>query len=507
MPGFAYGPWLPDIDDLNSTTAPVASGCLPTSRGWGPWPSLSAITAAVGGVVRGAFMARTSTGSAVAFAGTATKLYKLSGTTWTDVSRLAGGAYNLPTDNYWTFAQQDNKVYAVQAGDVPQVIDVDAGANFAALGGSPPTARYCASVGGFLFLMDLTAPVGSIQPTTGRIQFAWSAYRDPAFWTYGQRSSDTGTLPSGGFIMGMSSPETGLLVQQNAVNRYVRVNDRRVWDFAVIESQQGTKSPYSIIEHQGNVYYYGIDGWIGSTAGGFSSEAGIEVVDEWFKANANPNRLGTILGALDPTRPRLWWLFPTVGNSGYTLDHVIGFDVQLKRFFHGPVACTTIFKAATSGTTLEGLGVAGLNYRMDPGGAQPVVPYSLDSDVWQGGVPQIGGFDAAQKLGFFSGLPMEALLKTGRLELIPGLRCYVNGWRPQTDATAVMGRTAMAETPQQTPTFSGSAATALNPWGVIEEQVTGRIMQFEATIPAGSAWTSILGGDFDDDMVKPDGRA
>jgi hypothetical protein len=144
---------------------------------------------------------------------------------------------------------------------------------------------------------------------------------------------------------------------------------------------------------------------------------------------------------------------------------------------------------------------------MDPGGAQPVVPYSLDSDVWQGGVPQIGGFDAAQKLGFFSGLPMEALLKTGRLELIPGLRCYVNGWRPQTDATTVMGRTAMAETPQQPPTFSGSGATALNPWGVIEEQVTGRIMQFEATIPAGSAWTSILGGDFDDDMVKPDGRA
>ena len=60
MPGFAYGPWIPDVDDLNSTTAPVVYGCLPTSRGWGPWPSLSAISAAVGGVVRGAFMARTS---------------------------------------------------------------------------------------------------------------------------------------------------------------------------------------------------------------------------------------------------------------------------------------------------------------------------------------------------------------------------------------------------------------------------------------------------------------
>ena len=292
---------------------------------------------------------------------------------------------------------------------MPQLIDIDAGANFAALGASGrgrarcPRPATCKSVGGFLFLMDLTAPVGSIQPTTGRIQFAWSGYRNPAFWKYGERSCDTGTLPSGGFIMGMSSPETGLLIQQNAVNRFVRVNDRRrVWDFAVVEASQGTRSPYSIVEHQGAVYYYGVDGWIVSSAGGASIEGGIEVVDEWFKANSNPARLGTILGALDPTRPRIMWLFPSEVNSSYTLDHIIGFDVQLKRFFHGPVNATYIFKAATSGTTLEGLGrgrAAAIRWTR----RGPVVPYSLDSDVWQGGVPQIGGFDAANKLGFFSG--------------------------------------------------------------------------------------------------------
>jgi len=529
MVGFAYGPWLPDVDDLNSTTTPVASGCLPTARGWGPWPSLSAVTAAVPGVVRGAFMARTSSGSAVAFCGTATELYKLVSGTWTDVSRLAGGNYQLPIDNYWTYDQQDKYLFAAQAGDVPQVIDIDAGENFtsvAELGatlfpgealGTPPTGRYVKSVGGFLFLMDLTSPVGSIVPTSGRIQFAWSGYRNPFAWKYGERSSDTGTLPSGGFIMGMSSPETGLMVQQNAVCRFVRVDDRRVWDFATIESQQGTRSPYSLVEHQGVLYYYGVDGFIMSSAAGFSSESsietassesGIEAVDEWFKANVNPSRIDTMLGAKDPTRPRIWWAFPTVGNSSYTLDHVIGYDVSLKRFFHGPLACTTIFQAATIGTTLEELGVARLGYAMDAvDGGAPVVPYSLDSDVWQGGVPQIGAFDVANTLGFLSGAPVEAMLRTGRIELMPGMRAYVNGWRPQTDAATVRGRIATSEMPQVPASFSSSALTPINPWGVIEEQVTGRVMAFETTIPAGTAWTSILGLDFDDDMVKPDGRA
>lgn len=500
MAGFKYGPWLPDIDDLNATTSPVASGCLPTSRGWGPWPSLSIISAAVGGTVRGAFMARTSNGSAVPFVATATKLYKYSSlSAWTDVSRLAGGAYALPTDEYWSMDQQDNKLYAVQGGDVPQVIDIDAGANFAALGGSPPTARYVKSVGGFLFLMDLTAATGPIRPTTGRIQFAWSAYRDPAYWTYGQRSSDVGTLPAGGFIRGMTAPETGLMIQQSAVNRFVRVNDRRVWDFATIEGGQGTNSPYSIIEHQGVAYYYGTDGFVASNAGSFSAETGIEAVDEWFKANVNLSRLGTIIGALDPTRPRLMWLFPTEGNETYTLDHIIGFDVKLQRWFHGEVDATYIFKAATPGVTLEGLGSAGLGYTLE------TIPFSLDSPIWQGGAPQVGGFDAAQKMGFFSGYPMEASLRTGRLELIPGLRAYVNGWRPQTDASTATGRIGVAESPQGTIDFSGSAA--INSWGVIEQNVSGRVMQFETTIPAAATWTSILGGDFDDDMVKPDGRA
>lgn len=498
MAGFDYGPWLPDIDSLNGKTCPEAIGCLPTSRGWGPWPSLSLISAAVGGEVRGAFMARTSNGSAIPFVGTATKLYKYSSlSAWTEVTRASGGNYSLPTGEYWSFDQLDNKLYAVQAGDVPQVIDVDSGTNFAALGGSPPTARYCKVVAGFLFLLDLTSATGAIQPTTGRIQAAWSGLRDPSWWTWGERSSDTASFVSGGFVVGMTSAETGLLIQQNAVNRFVRVDDARVFDFATIESGQGSRSPHSIVEHQGIAYYYGVDGFVASAAGAFTSETGIEAVDEWFKGTCNQSRLGAIIGALDPTRPRILWLFPTTSNTSNVLDHIIGFDTKLKRWFHGPLEATYIFKAATPGVTLEGLGSGGLGYTLDS------VPFSLDSAIWQGGAPQIGGFSAGQKMGFFSGLPMEALLRTGRVQLIPGQRAYVNGWRPLTDSEQVSGRVGAAERAMGSLAYTASAS--LSPVGRIDARSSGRYHAFETTIPEGASWTSILGGDFDDTDVVPDG--
>lgn len=500
MAGFQYGPWRPDVTDLNSPFSSEAKNGLPGTVGWNPFPSLSAISEALGATCRGAFVARTSTGSAKVYAATAADLFFYAGlgSGFTNATRLAGGTYSLPTNEYWSFDQFDDDVIAVQGGDAPQIIDVDSGTNFAALGGSPPTARYVKAVGDHLFLLDLTSAVGALPPSTGRIQAAWSAMRDAEFWTYGQRSSDTATFSAGGHVVGMSSPQTGLLIQQDAVNRYTKTTDRRVWDFAAIETAQGSKSPYSLIEHQGVLIYYGVDGFVASSAGAFTDEAGVEWIDEWFKDNCNQSRLGNIIGARDPTRPRFWWLFPTTNNaSSLFLDHIIGFDKKLQRWFHGEVSASYLFTAATPGVTLENLGSAGLGYTLE------AVPFSLDSPIWQGGTPQVGAFDSAQKMGFFTGTALEPLLRTGRLELIPGRRAYVNGWRPLTDATTVAGRIFTSETPQATPDESSEAT--VNEWGVIEQEVSGRYMTFETTIPAGATWTNVQGGSFDDDAIKSDG--
>ena len=407
MPMQPFGPWRPDIYTIGSEFSSEVKNALPSSSGWKPFPSIETISAAVGGIVRGAYVARSSTGTAVLFCGTATKLYKFDGTSaFTEVTRSSGGDYTLVADEYWSFDQQDNLLYAVQAGDAPQWINVDSGTNFAALGGSPPLARYVKAVGDFLFLLDLASAQGSVA-SSGRIQFAWSGIRDFDHWTYRQKSSDFGTLFSGGVIMGMTSPITGLILQEKAVNRIVRTGDSRVWDAARIEGAQGTRSPHSPVEHAGVLYYYGVDGFAASSQGAFTQEFGTEWVDEWFKAEANLSRVKTIIGALDPTRPRLFWLFPSAGNSSYTHDRVIGWDKVSAQggngWFHAELSASFLFPASTFGVTLENLGAGSLGYAVDEVSqsitditqANPAVVTYSGSDIYadgmKGDIASVGG--------------------------------------------------------------------------------------------------------------------
>ena len=60
---------------------------------------------------------------------------------WVDVSRTAGGAYNVPIGDMWVFEQCGTKLVAVNINDDPQVIDIDSGTHFADLAGSPPQRR------------------------------------------------------------------------------------------------------------------------------------------------------------------------------------------------------------------------------------------------------------------------------------------------------------------------------------------------------------------------------
>lgn len=492
-----FGPWRPDPYLIGSEFCQEALNVLPSSMGKKPFPALASITDAVAADVRGAFLARTSDGAVAIFCGTATRLYKLSGTTWTNVTRSSAVDYDLPTDNYWSFTQQDDKVYATQAGDALQWIDVDTGTNFEPVAGSPPTARYVKAVGNFLFLLDLTSAQGPVA-STGRIQVAWSGLRDFDFWTYGQKSSDFGTFFSGGHVMGMTSKQTGLLIQESAVNRFQRVTDRRAWVFDKVEAAQGTRSPHSIIEHQGVAYYYGTDGFVASSPGAFTKDAGVEWVDEWFKGEVNISRIKTVIGALDPTRPRFFWLFPSAGNDSYVLDRIIGFDPPTDQWFHAEVDASLIFSAATTATTLENLGSAGLGYTIE------TVPYSLDSDIWKGGAPRLGGFTSDRKLGYFTGDALAATLRTAKVQLVPGRRGFVNGFRPTTDAENVQGRVAVAERAQDNVTWGAQAS--LTAEGVIPARASGRFHQFETTIAAGELWDDIRDIDVTGDDVKPDGR-
>lgn len=454
-------------------------------------PNTSSVTC------RGSFAAKTSGGSTVIFAGSADKLFKYSASShpsFVDVTRTSVGAYSLGAGDYWSFCQFDNLLIACNGVDAVQVINIDSGTAFAALGGSPPIAKYCKVVGDVVLLMDLASGQGPVA-SSGRIQAAWSGFRDPDYWTFGKKSSNFATFWNVGFVQGATNILAGLLFTQKSIQRMVQTTSANLLAFAPITEEVGTEAAYSIITRGNAAYLYSTQGFI-SVAGGMITPIGNEWVDRWFLEAVDGGRVGSICGSFDPIKRRVFWGFHSPGNDTNYFDQIIAYDITLDQWTHAATDASYIFGAASPGQTLADLAA---NYSTLSG-----VPYPLGSRVWQGGAPSLSAFDSNDKLAFFSGPSLGATVQTSLFQPIPGRRGFVNGFRPRTDAANVTGRIAVTERPQTTPTWLASQSATAQ--GLIPARASGRQMRIECSIASGEEWTSIQGVDFGDGDLQPDGE-
>ena len=488
-----FGDWRPGQYGLDSGLAGEAIGVLPGARSYRPWPGLATSSLATTTVPRGGALARTEDSVAVIFAPSATKIYKFAGvgSSWTDVTRTSGGDYALNTDEYWVADQFGDYLVMVQRADFPQVIDITSGTEFALLSADAnlPKAKTCRVVGDFLMLGDLASARSSVR---------WSSLNDitgSTAWTRGAKLSDQQDFPDGGIVQYISNLASGLILQQRAVRRFQRVGDRRAFIFDLAYEAQGTDSPYSAVSHEATTLFWGTDGFTSIGPEGLKP-IGLEGVDEWFRETCNQSRLTAIIGALDPVRMRVFWLFPTTSNaSSTTLDHIIAYDMALDKWTHAPVSASFMFPAATPGATLTSLTSL---YSTLAG-----VPYPLGSPVWQGGAPGLAAYDSAKMLAFFSGTPLAATVQTNLFRPVPGRRFFVNGFRIIGDAENATGRVGVSERPQTDIAWQGSQS--LNAQGMVPARGSGRLMQVEVSIPAGEEWDHLQGIDFEDDDLKDDG--
>lgn len=483
----AFGSWAPDAYDLNSSLAGEASGVLPGANSYHPWPQLQAFSAALGSVANGAFLGRQVGGSYTVFAGTTTKLYKFSSvTTWSD---FAGATYAVPGGEYWDMDQYGQHLIATNGVDAVQFVDVDSGTAFGDLAGSPPKARIVKTVGDYLMLgRTENYPTG----------IEWSGLNDDTFWTHGQRSSDYQVFPDGGFVTGITSVDTGLIFQENAIRRFQQTADRSIFNFQRTEDGQGCIAPHSLVTVNATAYFVSRAGFrkAGPDTGFQSAPIGLEVVDKFFQDSINLGRMAAIWGVADPLRPRVFWLAPAAGSTSAQLSVLLCYDILANRWTHTTVMASLLFAGATPGYTLEGLDA--LYPSLD------AMPISLDSPTLTGGAPYVAAFDSAFKMAFFNGASMPAVVQTNEFQAIPGKRTFISGYRPITDATAVTGRIAGRESPQGTVAWSVSAPATTQ--GMVPARMSARLHRIELSVPAGEAWTHLQGVDFADGDMTPDGQ-
>jgi hypothetical protein len=453
-------------------------------------------------IVRGAGVPRTSSNAVGVFAGTANKLWKFAtpSTAWGDVTRTTGN-YALGSDDLWQFVQFGTSLIAVNGADAIQYIDVNSGTNFAplsgaAVSGSPPTwARYAANCGDLLMFANTSNSPREV---------LWPARNDLTWWTKGYHDCDAQQFPDGGDIQGITGIEQGgLIIQTETVRQYFALQNRAIFQFKRAEQAQGTRSPYSIIPYQGGAFYYGTRGFVACGLDGTSIPIGDGYINEWFRDNSTvKTRPKALIGALDPVKARMFWLFPSPGNTSGVYDHVLCFDPSTVGTEYGPwthaaIDASFIFAAATTATTLGG--IAALYSTLS------AVPYPLGSDVWKGGAPALGAFGSLNKMNFFAGSNLAATVDTAIFSPVEGMRTFIRGFRPVVtgaDSGDITGRVLTAERSEDD--MTPSASSGLNEQGLIEARASGRFVRAEVSLPAGSVWKHLSG--IEDADIEADGE-
>lgn len=465
---FPFPPFEPD----RVTYDPAGSGnvlnAVPVQSGWGPAKKLVPYTDAVASTPLATFMARLSTGTQVAFIFTASAIYKVENDgSLTDVS---GTTY---TATEWSVDLFGDRVIATNITDGPQYFDVGSSSAFAALPNAP-AGRFVKVVGDFVFIYQRTnIPNG----------MAWSGINDSEFWTYGENLADQQIIPQGEELQACVVNGRGALwgLRTGFVEMSYAPESGWYFTFSPFVAGKGVSAPRSLVEiGRGDFVYYSDTGFKRGAAG---ADIGAGRVDEWFKTVCSEANRRQIVGYLDPFGNAVYWRYVKDDGTGALLCYSWFFD----RWFHIDVDTKCIGTFATSALTLEDLDT------LYPDGIDSI-PFSLDSEQFAGGYPSLAGVGSDDRLGFFTGLPLQATFETNRLELFEGSRSFLNEVRLITDAQ----NKSLVVTKYDFWHSTGTAGSSLQPsprGGVFNPRADARLHKMTFTIPEDETWTTVSAAD------------
>lgn len=466
--------WTPDLAPINSIGTESVVNVYPQGNCYRPWKQFSAVTDALDARCQGAIGAKDNSGQAANFAGDATKLYKLSSTLlWEDVTRTSGGAYATSADEFWEFTQFGLNIIAVNGTDDPQVYTLGSSSNFAALGGSPPSARHIAVVRDFVVLGNLS---------TGEQKIQWSGFNNSAAWTVGANQSDEQDFPDGGWVQRIVGGEVGYVIQERAIRRMTYVGGDVIFQIDKVENLRGTRAPQSVVQLGPTFFYLGQDGFYWFT--GESSKAiGSQKVNGYFLDDVNESFIYRVAAAIDPQKRVVLWAYPSNNSTVGATDKIIGYKWDEDKWFNLEIELDYMYQSASLGVTLDGLDSIYPNL--------DTMPISLDSAAFVGGALTLAAFNTSFEQGEFTGTPLEATVATEEFQPNTGGRVFVNNTLPVISSSSARIRIGSRERRADTVAYTGYS-TMLDS-GHCPIRASGRSVFAEMNVPAGTTWDEFQG--------------
>lgn len=450
-----FGAWTPDLANHGHAGLITCENVLAVANGYAPVKAFTAVADALTGWSGGGSFIQSS-GATVILGGTSAGLYNLLGGAWTS-------AHAVAASGRWRFSQHGDIVVATHGG-APVAYDLVAGTG-GALGGSPPDAKYSATVGNFTFLAGDPNDVRTL---------TWSGFGNPEAWTIGTNQCGSQTLPDGGDITGLAGGEFGLVFQRGGVFRYDYIGGDTVWQRTKISTEIGCMVPDSIAQAGSIVYFLSERGFM-RTDGNEVVPIGAERVDRTFLDAYDRAELADMYAAVDPRNTMVMWLMPGSPGVGYA------YNWTLDRWTTIEVANSGVISALSSYVSVDQL--AGLT--------DDYATLTDDPD-YAGGVPLLFVVSASGVIGTLSGSNLAVTIKTAFNELAPGQR--TRPYRIGLVSDAVSGVTVTTDSRMRLGDSASTVSIAtMRTNGDLPLRANGRYHTFETVIAAATTWTFMQG--------------
>jgi len=486
------GEWLPDRPENNNPGSNNVNNVVVEGEDYKPFKNFQTSSNAVSTATRifGAISFVDDSGVVLNFTGNQNELFQQSGSSWVQVSKTSTetDTYNTVSDGQWRFTAFGQRIIATNLADDIQSFITGTSTNFSNLSTSAPKAKDVAIINNFL--VTVHTDDGTVRPN--RVQ--WSALDDPTdFSTSAVTLSDFQDLEDdGGFNQRIIETQNyGVIMRENSIVRMEFIGTPAIFSFTVAETNRGTNAINSVVSDGVLVYYLTPNGFF-AFDGTRSLPIGDNKIDRFFLDQLDSTQLHLVKAAVDPINKFIAWSYPLADNNEFNVS-LIFYHWAENRWSQAQERLDMIETLRTPSLTLEGLDAISTNL--------DTLAFSLDSRVWAGGNPTLGGFSTDHKLGFFDGANKKATLQSAEAMLNPGGRTYISSVLPVTDSTAVSAR--VQHRTNQFGTLTNTSSGSINiVTNEIPFRVDDRYNRVELTIAAGSTWELTQGFRF---RAKPSG--
>ena len=471
-----FGELKPDQPEHLQDGLLMADGVVAIANGYAPIGQFAAAANGnLGAVCLGAAAYRTA-GSNYIFAATPTKIRRYQNAGFTD---LKTGLTTTAAIGM-RFGIYGADMLATNGADPIQKFDPTSPSATTDLDASAPTARFLATVRGFV-----VAGYAAGDP----LRIAWSDNGDPTEWTPGTGEAGFFEMADGGDVTGVVGGEYGLIFQENRIVRMSYTADDTIWQFDEISTDVGCVAPWSLATYGKISFFLSAKGLM--ACDGVTVQAvGSEKVDRSFLTLVDRAYLDNMSAVVDPVND----LYLIAVPSGNPTGSVFIYNYALQRFTTARFSQQRMFSSLSLGTGLEGLDALYANL--------DAIPVSLDSAAFRGGAPLLMLFDGSNMLGRLAGTPMAATLTDARRELFEGSRSRIRSVRLLGDMAEAAVTVSLSESLSDVPT--DVVRTDRTASGYYRMHASGNLSQVKVEIPAGARWRYIQGYDVE---ALPGGRA